>query len=226
MADTNRNPAPRPVYRWPRFLLAAVLLGVALAILWMTVEVRRIRQRREWYEFPPGSTPPTSPTNTPAPGARAENTPPDPLAGFREALQGGDADAGRKIFFDRPEANCAKCHRVAGQGGDLGPALDGVGSRRTREYLLDAVLSPNAHPLDGYENLIVLLKSGRGYAGLLKSESETNLVLRTTDDGLVTITKSDIQSRQKGKSPMPEGLGQALSQRDLQNLIAFLSSLT
>jgi len=35
-----------PRYRWPWFVLAAFLLGVALAILWMSFAVRKVEQER------------------------------------------------------------------------------------------------------------------------------------------------------------------------------------
>lgn len=40
------------------------------------------------------------------------------------------------------ELNCLSCHSAKGVGGDLGPGLDGVGRRRSTEYLL-ARLSDN-----------------------------------------------------------------------------------
>jgi hypothetical protein len=39
--------APPQRYRWPWFVLAAFLLAIALAILWMGYEVRRTRQIRD-----------------------------------------------------------------------------------------------------------------------------------------------------------------------------------
>ncbi len=45
MEDKNIDSTP-PRYRWPWFVLAAVVLGVVLAVVWMTVEVRRIRRQQ------------------------------------------------------------------------------------------------------------------------------------------------------------------------------------
>jgi hypothetical protein len=39
------NEKPRR-YKWPWFVLAAVVLGVALAILWMIFEIRTVEQER------------------------------------------------------------------------------------------------------------------------------------------------------------------------------------
>jgi hypothetical protein len=45
---------PPPSYRWPWFVLAAVLLGVVLAIVWMSYAVHRERQERDFNTPPPG----------------------------------------------------------------------------------------------------------------------------------------------------------------------------
>ena len=42
------EPENRPRrYKWPWFVLAAVLLFVALAIFWMSFEVRKVEQERD-----------------------------------------------------------------------------------------------------------------------------------------------------------------------------------
>jgi mono/diheme cytochrome c family protein len=41
--------------------------------------------------------------------------------------------------------NCANCHSVAGSGGNLGPPLDGVGGRRSEEYLMAHLTDPAEH---------------------------------------------------------------------------------
>ena len=39
---------------------------------------------------------------------------------------------------------CEACHRVNGQGGNTGPALDGVGTRFDRDYLIDWIKDPQS----------------------------------------------------------------------------------
>ena len=41
------DPGQRPRYRWPWFVLAAVLLAAALAVLWMSREIERTRRIRD-----------------------------------------------------------------------------------------------------------------------------------------------------------------------------------
>jgi len=43
MDDQNKNPRR---HRWPWLVLAAFLLGVALAVLWISFEVRKVEQER------------------------------------------------------------------------------------------------------------------------------------------------------------------------------------
>jgi putative heme-binding domain-containing protein len=210
-----------PQYQWPRFLIAAVILAILLAILWMAVAVRRTRQYRDPNPFPPQNKSATSPsTNTESKLQPVD----DRLAEFRGLLAGGNADAGKKIFFEKPEASCGKCHRIQGQGGENGPALDDAGKRQTREQILEAILFPNLKTTTNFETVILLLKNGSGYSGTLKSEDESSVRLNTTEDGLVTIHKQDIQLRQKGLSPMPEGIAQILSREDLRDLVEFVAT--
>jgi quinoprotein glucose dehydrogenase len=144
---------------------------------------------------------------------------------FRQVLFGGNAESGKKIFFDRPEASCLRCHKVEDEGGDVGPVLTGISARQTREYLLESMIQPNATIAPGFETLLVVLKNGNSYAGVFKSENESELVINSPEDGVVKIAKADIKTRARGSSGMPDGLGEILSQRDLRDLVEYLASL-
>lgn len=149
----------------------------------------------------------------------------DPLAPYEVALFGGEAGLGKKIFFDKPEAQCVRCHRIDGKGGDVGPDLSHVGSQKDRRYLLESMVLPNKQIAQGFDSVMVFLKNGDSQAGVLKSETPEELVLNSPDNGAVTIKKSEIKSRKAALSPMPEGLGQILTKDDLRDLVEFLSSL-
>jgi bacteriorhodopsin len=53
MNESNENPRR---YKWPWFVLAAVLLFVVLTIVWMSFAVKRERQERE-FNAPLPNTP-------------------------------------------------------------------------------------------------------------------------------------------------------------------------
>src|SRR5579884_3097617 len=57
-------------------------------------------------------------------------------------LRAGDPARGRLVFHD-PAFGCIACHGQPGAGGDIGPDLAGIGQRRSRRYLIDAVLRPS-----------------------------------------------------------------------------------
>lgn len=201
---------PRDSLAWPKFAAAAVVLAVLLAIIWMTAAVQRLRAKRILMDDFERRNAPALQTNAPALDSR---------------LSAGDAASGRRIFFENPEANCVKCHVVQGPNGDLGPSLQGVGSRLNREALLESMLRPNQTTVPGYESVTILLTNSVVITGFLKAEFPAELQVFTTEDGLVHIQKSAIQLRQTGLSPMPKNLDTLLNAQQLRDLVEYLASL-
>jgi quinoprotein glucose dehydrogenase len=148
----------------------------------------------------------------------------DPLGEFRYCLQGGNAEAGKKIFLERPEASCVRCHKVNGEGGEVGPDLSHVATRQNREYILESIVYPNRKIAAGFESVLLTLKNGTAVAGILKSEAGDTIEVNSPEDGLLKVKKSDVTAREKGLSGMIEGLGAILSKQDLRNLVEFLGT--
>ncbi len=149
----------------------------------------------------------------------------DPMAGWRVCLTGGNVEEGKKVFIERVEVSCVRCHKADGEGGEVGPELNGLLQKKGREYILASVLFPNDAIAAGFENVLVTLKDGTSYAGVIKADTETELEINSPEDGILKLKKSDITSREKGLSGMPEGLAEQLSRQDLRNLVEFISSL-
>jgi len=149
----------------------------------------------------------------------------DLLAGYRETLEGGDAESGRRIFREKAEASCMKCHKVKGQGGEVGPALDGLGAQKSREYLLESLLLPNKDIAQGFAQVVLLLKSDAVESGRIEAETPTEVALILADGSRKKIAKKDIQARKVGMSPMPEDVAKKLSKRDIRDLVEFLAGL-
>ena len=149
----------------------------------------------------------------------------DALSAYRETLFGGHAQAGKKIFFERADVACLRCHKINGEGGEVGPELKGIGTSKTREYLLESILFPNKDIAVGYETVVVKTKNGNSYAGRVKNETERELLVISPEDGLVVLAKSQLQSRERSLSAMLPELGTILSKRDLRDLVEFLASL-
>ena len=141
-----------------------------------------------------------------------------------------DAKEGEKVFFDetRP-VTCGKCHVINGRGKKVGPELTGIGAIQTPEYFLESILKPSAKIVKGYETMYVITSDGIPYNGLIKSETEEELVLLKEESGEieeVVIPKSDIAEMKKQEvSIMPGNIGELLSVRDFYGIVSFLQSL-
>lgn len=146
---------------------------------------------------------------------------------FRESLVGGDAERGRRIFLEKAEVYCLRCHKLGGQGGEVGPDLSKIAAdpAKTREYLLESIVEPNRQIAKGFDSVIVATDEGRIVAGVLKGEDERELRLMTPEGKLAIIPKDAIEERSRGQSAMPDKLIGALSKRELRDLIEFLAGL-
>lgn len=149
----------------------------------------------------------------------------DDLADFRETLAGGDAETGRKIFQERTELSCVRCHKVQGVGGDVGPDLTGLSKRVNREYILESMALPNKQIAKGYETVVLVLSNGQVKTGILKGEDDKEVRLMNAEGQMMTIPKSSIDERNRGPSAMPADLIQKMSRRELRDLVEYLSGL-
>jgi quinoprotein glucose dehydrogenase len=160
----------------------------------------------------------------------AARNPSDALSYFRETLAGGDAEAGRRIFRENAAVSCMRCHAAEGEGGIVGPNLNGLATRQNREYILESIVAPNAKIAEGFETVVVQTKDTppRYRTGVLKKDDAKELVLMNPDaepdQQLITIPKDNIATRERGPSAMPEGLVKALSKRELRDLVEYLAN--
>jgi len=149
---------------------------------------------------------------------------PDPLAPFRVALRGGDAKAGREIFYNQPVMSCVKCHALGGDGGLAGPELGDMGTKYPREYLLESIIKPNAHIAPGFDTVVVTLKAGGVRVGTVAGETATTLTLNPTEGAPIEIPLAAIAKRDTAPSSMPEIYGAILTKSELRDVVEFLAT--
>jgi putative heme-binding domain-containing protein len=149
-----------------------------------------------------------------------------PLPAIAELVKiKGDAAKGRAIF-ERAESGCITCHRVNDKGVDFAPALSEIGTKLPKEAIYDAIINPNAGVTMGFETTQLSTKDGGVGMGIVRSETQEELVLALPGGVTTKFRKSDIAKREKlTTSMMPSGLSQALSQDDLVNLVEYLAAL-
>lgn len=151
----------------------------------------------------------------------------DSLAPWSESLAGGDPDKGRAIFLTNSAVYCQRCHKLDGQGGEVGPPLNGIAAQpgKDRRYLLESVVRPSAKIAKGYETAILTLVDGRLVTGVVKEDTKKQIRLVTAENKELVIPADDIESRRTGPSAMPDDLHKKLSRRELRDLVEFLVSL-
>src|ERR1051325_2279361 len=116
---------------------------------------------------------------------------------------------------------CLTCHKLYGEGADVGPDLTGVG-RSTLDALLNNVIDPNQIVGAGYENVEVETKDGRNVSGRLVEDTDTRIKLLSAGPKEEVIAKSDIASKRVSElSVMPEGL-ENMPDDDFRNLINYI----
>ena len=134
-----------------------------------------------------------------------------------------ELQVGRQLFAD---LGCEKCHRKAGVGGEVGPALDELQSKYTPREILRQLLDPSDTVPEEYETTMVETEDGRFFAGLVTAEDRESLQLTINplaDLPPVRIEKSEITSRDKSPlSPMPSGLLVTLERSEIRTLLRFL----
>ena len=135
----------------------------------------------------------------------------------------GNADSGADLFSGKGE--CSSCHMVNGQGGRLGPDLSRVGEDQTPEDLLNSMLNPDAEVAPRWWTIQVAGEDGEIREGFRMNEDSFSLRIMDADANLWSFQKRDIESYERSeKSTMP-GYGQALSDGELDDLVAYLFSL-
>jgi putative membrane-bound dehydrogenase-like protein len=134
-------------------------------------------------------------------------------------LANADLLRGRSVYAQ----TCASCHRIFGEGGDVGPELTGS-QRANLDYILENVLDPSAVVAKEYQVTVLETREGRVLTGIVKQETEKTVTLQTQNEKL-TLPKNEIETRTTSPlSMMPEGLLEKLTNEEVRDLIAYLAS--
>jgi quinoprotein glucose dehydrogenase len=149
----------------------------------------------------------------------------DPLARDRLASAGGDATVGRQIFLNNAAVYCQRCHKLDGNGGEVGPALNDIAKTKDRDYLLESIVNPNAKIAEGYQSVILNLADGRTLSGVLRGKDAKTVTLVTAENKTILVPRDEIDAEKPDKSAMPDDLHKKLSKRELRDVVEFLASL-
>ncbi|MBI3468062.1 MAG: c-type cytochrome [Planctomycetes bacterium] len=130
----------------------------------------------------------------------------------------GNPYAGEATYMQR----CASCHKLFFKGGNVGPELTGY-QRDNLGTMLISIVNPNAEIREGFQFILVETRDGRIISGFQVDRDNQVTVLRGLDGQDVTISAQDINAVEPmGRSLMPEGLLEGLSEQQLRDLFAYL----
>lgn len=134
-----------------------------------------------------------------------------------EKLAGASPERGAELF----RQSCASCHKLYGEGKNIGPDLTGA-NRSNPEYLLLNLIDPSAVVPRQFTTSVIVLQDGRVLTGVVVSQTAQTLVVQT-DREQITLARSDIEeTRDTGKSLMPDGMLDKLSEEQVRDLFGFM----
>lgn len=143
------------------------------------------------------------------------------IAGYAGVEQlTGDPLRGREHF----QKLCAPCHRLRGEGHEIGADLGMVGNKPV-DWLITAILDPSQTIEARYRAWTLTLKSGEALDGIISAETANNIVLRVAGGAEHAVLRNDITAMSPSKlSLMPTGFESALKPQDLADLLRWLRS--
>jgi putative heme-binding domain-containing protein len=140
---------------------------------------------------------------------------------MRKLIRGnhGDAAEGEKVF----KRICAQCHKIHGQGNDVGPEIT-LNGRSSFDQLLSNVFDPNLVIGAAYRAVVVVTKEGRVLTGLLAEDNPRRIVLKMQGGKMETVPRDDVETfRISNISLMPEQIENQMKPQEIVDLFTFLS---
>ena len=144
------------------------------------------------------------------------------------AKKRGDIERGKAILAASAnnDAACLKCHTINGVGGKIGPDLSAIGTKASRENMLESILYPSKAIADQFVQWNVVTKKGVASVDCIVEETGEAIVLRDANGQDTKMAKRDVESREKSpKSLMPDDNAKTLTEEELLDLVEYLMTL-
>jgi putative heme-binding domain-containing protein len=126
-------------------------------------------------------------------------------------------DSGARVFY----ANCNACHQKYTLSG-IGPQLHGIG-KRGADAIAEKIIDPNRNITEAFRNYTIKLKDGKVLTGLYRREEGAVVIFGDLGGKEFSIPKKDIAEQKPSRyTIMPDHFGSTLSQREFNNLLAYL----
>jgi putative membrane-bound dehydrogenase-like protein len=130
----------------------------------------------------------------------------------------GNRVSGRELY----RKHCATCHKLFGEGGEIGPDLTATG-RGDTTGLLASIVDPGAVVRTQYLQYAAVTTGGRIESGIVVAQDAASITLVDAQNQRKTVSRDAIEElRELPTSIMPENLLGPLSPQEVRDLFAYL----
>lgn len=130
-------------------------------------------------------------------------------------------ESGKAMFMQ----NCSMCHQIKGNGGMIGPQLDGIGNWG-QKALTEKVLDPNRNISQAFRTYNIVLTNGKVLTGLYRREEGEVLVFANPGGQEFSVPKNEIKERKPSKyTLMPDQFSKTIAKKDFDALLKYLLSV-
>jgi putative heme-binding domain-containing protein len=138
------------------------------------------------------------------------------IAGFKPKTN--SPVIGKTIFMQ----NCSTCHQIGGNGGLIGPQLDGIGNWGNKA-LTEKILDPNRNISESFRNYNITLKNDKIMSGLYRRSEGETMVFADPGGQEFSIAKSEIKEYRPSKyTLMPDQFRNIIPEKDFYSLMEYL----
>ena len=138
-------------------------------------------------------------------------------------LSESSVESGKQLFAEHA---CSACHAVDNSSELLGPNLNGIVKRLSREDILEEINSPSKIIKPSMGALRITRKDGQILLGRAVNADEKEISLMLIGNNIVRLPRIEIaKTENEKKSLMYEGLIKGLSKEQVDQLLDYISSL-
>lgn len=142
------------------------------------------------------------------------------ISDYNNLRQPPAPEEGKTVFVK----NCAPCHSIKGEGGAIGPQLDGVGKWGVGP-LVEKILDPNRNISENFRSYTLRMRDGKVLSGLYRRDEGQVIVFADAGGQEFSVSKQDILERKASKySLMPDQFRNTIPVNEFNALISYLLS--